>query len=144
MSAFFYPTKRGARQAGKYSIIGISCALLDLGVLNGLLLLYPTQQTLLLGVFNTLAYTAAILNSYYWNTRYTFRVDKGKRQFAGFLIQALVSLFIANGVFLFGFHVLLPMTGLPLWLDTNIAKGASMLASSTASFFFMKYFVFRA
>ncbi|WP_147805043.1 GtrA family protein [Alkalicoccus halolimnae] len=137
-----YRYRKGFSQLGLYSIVGVSCALLDIGVLNFLLYLFPTRSTFLLALFNTLAYTSAILNSYYWNSRFTFRVRKTRRQFAAFIGQALISLLIANGVFLLGiwiFPLLFPFSD---WLNTNIAKGFSMFASSLASFFFIKFFVF--
>ncbi|MFB1081842.1 GtrA family protein [Jeotgalibacillus sp. JSM ZJ347] len=135
--------RRGVKQFYSYSVIGITCALLDIGVLNGLLILYPTQDPGLLTVFNTLAYTAAVLNSYIWNSRYTFNVNKNKKQFAGFITQAIISLFIANGVFIGGLWIIEQPDLLPQWLETNTAKGLSMLLSSLSSFFFMKWFVFR-
>ncbi|TFE01761.1 GtrA family protein [Jeotgalibacillus salarius] len=135
--------KRGSKQFASYSVIGLSCALLDIGVLNGLLIAFPTREAGLLTVYNTLAYTAAILNSYYWNSKYTFNVNKNKKQFAAFIIQATVSLFIANGVFVGGVWLLDQLNLFPNWLEANSAKGLSMLLSSLASFFFMKWFVFR-
>ncbi|MBM7579169.1 GtrA family protein [Jeotgalibacillus terrae] len=136
-------SRRGSKQFASYSIIGLSCALIDIGVLNGLLLAFPTRDNTLLTVFNTIAYTAAILNSYYWNSRYTFNVNKTKKQFAGFITQAIVSLFIANGVFIGGLWLIEQAELLPGWLEANTAKGLSMLLSSLSSFFFMKWFVFR-
>ncbi|TFD99976.1 GtrA family protein [Jeotgalibacillus sp. R-1-5s-1] len=134
---------QGMTQFYKYSLIGLSCALIDIGVLNTLLFAFPTQDAGWLTTFNTVAYTAAILNSYVWNSRYTFNVQKNKKQFVGFILQATASLFIANGVFIGGIWIMDALAILPDWAETNTAKGLSMLLSSLSSFFFMKWFVFR-
>jgi putative flippase GtrA len=134
--------KNGFIQYFKYCIIGISCAVIDLGVLNILLYFFPTKQIPLLTLFNSTAYGFAVLNSYVWNTKYTFKVKKTTKKFIAFIIQAIVSLFIANLVFIFGLD-LLGNTQIPLWLKTNIAKSISMFLSSLASFIFNKFFVFR-
>ncbi|MCT2536013.1 GtrA family protein [Aquibacillus koreensis] len=135
--------KNGFIEYGKYSVIGIVCAALDIGVLNALLYFFPTNDTVLLTIFNSTAYMAAILNSYYWNSKYTFKIKKSKKQFIAFIVQAFVSLLIANIVFIGGLWVAEFFSTLPNWLQTNIAKGLSMYLSSLASFFFNKHFVFK-
>ncbi|WP_186578501.1 GtrA family protein [Aquibacillus kalidii] len=135
--------KNGFIEFGKYSVIGIVCAVLDIGILNGILYFYPTNDTVLLTTYNSLSYMVAILNSYYWNSKYTFKIKKSKKQFAVFVVQAFVSLLIANIVFIGGLRVFELTSTLPNWLQTNIAKGLSMYLSSLASFFFNKYFVFK-
>lgn len=140
---FFKRNKRGLVQYANYSVIGLLCAALDLLVLNTLLILFPTRDASLLTLFNTLAYTAAVTNSYIWNSKYTFKVRKSKKQLIPFISQAIVSMFIANGIFLAGIWLLDKLPLFPGWVDTNIAKGVSMYASFQASFFFNKYIVFR-
>lgn len=140
---FFKRNKRGLIQYANYSVIGLLCAALDLLVLNSLLVLFPTRDTSLLALFNTVAYTAAVTNSYIWNSKYTFKVRKSKKQLIPFISQAIVSMFIANGIFLAGIWLFDKLPLFPGWIDTNIAKGLSMYASFQASFFFNKYIVFR-
>ena len=142
--SFFRRNKRGFVQYANYTVIGICCAAIDLLVLNGLLILFPAADTATLTLFNTLAYTAAVTNSYYWNSKYTFKVRKTRRQLIPFILQAAVSLLIANGVFLGGLWLLEQLASFPKWVSTNIAKGLSMYLSFSASFFFNKYIVFRA
>lgn len=127
----------------KYSIVGISCAIIDLGLLNGFIYFFPTQKTSWLTLYNTTAYTFAVLNSYIWNSKYTFKVKRNARQFLGFIIQAAVSLVIANFVFLLGLWLFGFFHTISVWLITNMAKMISMFLSSTASFLFNKFLVFR-
>ncbi|SFM45803.1 Putative flippase GtrA (transmembrane translocase of bactoprenol-linked glucose) [Gracilibacillus orientalis] len=128
----------------QFSIIGVSNALIDIAVLNVLLLLFHTEKTALLIVYNSISYSLAILNSYIWNASITFkRASKGDsyQRFA-FFIQALISLGISNLVFL-GANSLFAIIEIPNWWRYNLSKGLAMGLSSLASFFMIKYFVFR-
>lgn len=126
-----------------YCIVGISCAVIDLGVLNGFLYFFPTNHPYWLSFYNSIAYSLAVLNSYIWNSKYTFKVRKNKKQLIAFIIQALVSLMIANLVFIFGLWLFGFIYIFPIWVKTNLAKVISMFLSSTASFIFNKFIVFR-
>jgi putative flippase GtrA len=123
--------------------VGVSCAVIDLGVLNWLLYFFPTEKPVRLILYNSIAYGLAVLNSYIWNSKYTFKVKKTPAQFIAFIFQALISLIIANLVFLFGLWLMGFTAYFPKWLETNISKTLSMFLSSTASFFFNKLLVFR-
>lgn len=127
----------------KYCIVGISCAVIDLAVLNVLLYFYPTKQISWLTFYNSSAYGLAVFNSYIWNSKYTFKVKKNMKQFIAFIGQAAASLFIANFIFILGLWLFGMIHELPIWMQTNIAKAISMFLSSLASFFFNKLFVFR-
>ncbi|WP_113927279.1 GtrA family protein [Bacillus sp. P14.5] len=134
---------RGFFQLIQFSIIGIMNAFIDILSLNLFLFLYPAEQGTVLVLFNTAAYTLAVSNSYYWNSRLTFKGRKGsKRVKVTFMIQAIVSLLISNIVFIGSVH-LLGYTAMQPFLVHNLSKGLAMILSSGASFFFMKYAVFR-
>ncbi|MGP4042096.1 GtrA family protein [Gracilibacillus sp. D59] len=136
--------KSGRFQFFQFSIIGLSNALIDIGVLNLLLLLFHTEKPTLLIVYNSIAYSLAILNSYIWNAMITFkRASKGSHyQRLAFFIQALISLGISNLVFL-GANSLFAIMEIPNWWRYNISKALAMVLSSLASFFMIKYFVFK-
>ncbi|HET7627101.1 MAG TPA: GtrA family protein [Bacillales bacterium] len=136
---------RAVLQYGQYSIIGISCGLIDLGSLNLFLVLWPTDDAVLLALFNTIAYGLAVLNSYIWNSRYTFRsgARHSRAQMVYFVLQALLALGVSNLVFILGVWTLEAFEGVPEWMIHNTAKGLSMFCSATTSFFLMKFVVFR-
>lgn len=136
--------KKGPLELLQFSVIGISNALIDIGALNLLLLLFYTDEKGMLILYNTLAYILAVVNSYFWNASITFkRSAKGSnRQRLYFIIQAIISLGINNLVFILS-NGLLENFGVPNWLRYNIAKGLAMFLSFVASFFMIKYFVFR-
>ncbi|RKQ33527.1 GtrA family protein [Oceanobacillus halophilus] len=131
-------------QVLQFSLIGGLNALIDIGSLNLLLLFWPTENSLFLLLFNTIAYLLAITNSYIWNSNWTFRKtsSKNRKEAVYFLIQALASLIISNIVFVGG-AFLLAILAIPTIAEQNIAKGSAMIISSAASFIFMRYFVFK-
>ena len=137
--------KKGFIQYFKYASIGLSCAVIDLGVLNGILYFFPTDHRGLLTLYNSVAYGLAVLNSYIWNSRFTFQEGSthSYKQFLSFILQSLISLVISDAVFVGGIDILKVFFVMPKWIMTNTAKLTSMFLSSVASFFFNKYFVFR-
>ena len=56
----------------RFVLVGGLNTALDLLILNGLLLLFPTQDSLLLLVYNSLAYAIGGLNSFFLNKYWTF------------------------------------------------------------------------
>lgn len=137
---------KGSKQVMSFSAIGIMNALVDIGALNLLMLLFPTDDRIQLILYNTIAYTLAITNSYFWNAKLTFpsKSIHDKKQIIWFLVQAVIALGVSNLVFygaLFLFD-LEWMSFIPKYIERNIAKGLAMLLSSASSFFMMKHLVF--
>lgn len=139
--------KKLRTQVIQFGFIGASNAIVDIVSLNVLLLIWPTKETVLLLTFNTIAYVLAIINSYIWNTKYTFshRANIDTREISLFIVQAAAALIISNLVFIGAFQLLeaQPLIKIPALISQNISKGLAMFLSSTASFLFMKYLVFR-
>jgi len=132
------------RQYFQFFLIGSVNAIINLGFLNILLLIWPTTNETKLIIFNTVAYLLSIVNSYFWNSRVAFRhhARKDLREKVDFSIQAGVILIISNLAFLGGMHFL-ALFRLSVWLIQNISKIFAMVTPSIANFFSMKYFVFR-
>jgi putative flippase GtrA len=132
------------KQVLEFILVGSLNALIDLLFLNILLMIWPTTDNVQLIVFNTIAYLLAITNSYFWNSRISFRKNARKdlREKVYFFIQAGISLIISNLIFLAGTQLLKPFN-LSIWQIQNISKAFAMATPSFASFLFMKYFVFR-
>ncbi|SDH82756.1 Putative flippase GtrA (transmembrane translocase of bactoprenol-linked glucose) [Alteribacillus persepolensis] len=135
---------KGPLQFMQFSVIGLANAGIDIGVLNLLLILFPTDDRGLLALFNTIAYSLAVANSYYWNAHVTFRhsAQGSGRQRLFFILQGIISLGVNNLVFL-GAQQLFQVLEVPRWLRYNTAKGLAMFLSFTASFFMMKFLVFK-
>ena len=129
----------------RFCMVGVSNAVVDLGALNLLLLLYPTRSDLTLLLYNTIAVILAIANSYLWNTRWTFhdQATSSRRERTLFVAQALLNIAI-NNVVLFGLTDILPTeTGEWSIFSANLAKLAAMVAASSISFLLLRSVVFR-
>ena len=136
--------KSGGKRFSKFSIVGLSNAAIDIGVLNLLLWLEPTREVSLLVLYNGVALVLANLNSYLWNTLWTFRgrAAHDVRQIVLFALQVLVNIGISNGLFWALVHPIIVYTDVPTYLAGNVAKIISVLVASTISFFIMRYVVF--
>jgi putative flippase GtrA len=136
--------KSGGKRFSKFSIVGLSNAAIDIGVLNLFLWLEPTREVSLLVLYNGVALVLANVNSYLWNTLWTFRgrAEHDVRQIVLFALQVLVNIGISNALFWALVHPVLVYTDVPTYLASNAAKIVSVTVASTVSFFLMRYVVF--
>jgi putative flippase GtrA len=145
MSSVLAKLKKGSIRFSKFTVVGFSNAVLDIGTLNLFLWLASTRDPSVLALYNGVALLLANLNSYVWNTRWTFRgrAKRGNaRQRALFGLQVLVNIGISNGLFWIMIRPVLIYTEVPAYLAGNVAKIISILVASTISFFFMRYVIF--
>lgn len=126
-----------------FSLIGVANAGIDLVAFNLLLAIWPNRTTYGLIVINSLAYTLAVSNSYYWNSRITFKNQSthSANEKLMFVIQAVGSLVINNLVFILFVEILRHLDLQP-FVTQNLAKLMPMLVSSTCSFILMRRLVF--
>ncbi len=136
--------KSGGKRFSKFSLVGLTNAAVDFGVLNLFLWLEPTREVTLLVCYNGVALVLANLNSYVWNTLWTFRgrAEHDLRQVVLFVLQAFVNIGISNGLFWVLIHPIVVYTDVPTYLAGNVAKIISVTVASTISFFIMRYVVF--
>jgi putative flippase GtrA len=136
--------KSGGKRFSKFSVVGLSNAVIDIAVLNLFLWLEPTREVSLLVLYNGVALVLANVNSYFWNTLWTFRgrAEHDARQIALFSLQVLVNIGISNGLFWLLVHPTIVYTDVPAYLASNVAKIISVTVASTVCFFIMRYVVF--
>ena len=137
--------KKGGVRFSKFTIVGFANAVVDIGTLNLFLWLAPTRDPSLLALYNGVALVLANLNSYFWNTRWTFRgraQRRDPRQRLLFTLQALFNICISNGLFFVLIRPVLIYTDIPAYLAGNVAKLISVAVASTISFFLLRYVVF--
>ena len=129
----------------QFSLVGGSNALVDLGVLNLLLLIWPTRSPEVLVVFNVAALVLTNANSYLWNTLWTFRyrARHDARQVGLFTAQGLLNVTVGGLVLWLVARLLVAYTTLSPMIGGNVAKVVSMVVASTLSFLFLRFFVFR-
>ena len=136
--------KSGGKRFSKFSIVGLTNAAIDIGVLNLFLWLEPTREVSTLVLYNGIALVLANVNSYLWNTLWTFRgrAEHDLRQIVLFGLQVLVNIGISNGLFWALIHPIIVYTEVPTYLAGNVAKIISVTVASTISFFLMRFVVF--
>jgi putative flippase GtrA len=136
--------KSGGKRFSKFSLVGLSNAVIDIGVLNLFLWLEPTREVSLLVVYNGVALVLANINSYVWNSLWTFRgrAEHDLRQIILFALQVVVNIGVSNGLFWALVHPIIVYTEVPTYLAGNVAKIISVTVASTISFFIMRYVVF--
>jgi putative flippase GtrA len=130
----------------EFSVVGVGNAIVDLGVLNLLLWLWPTADPSMLALYNTVAILMANANSYIWNTVWTFRSQAQRTDLLqiriGFAAQALLNIGVNNGLF-WAVVGWLAATPLPVVVDQNIAKVISTVVASALSFLVLRHVVLK-
>lgn len=145
MSSRSTKLKKGGIRFSKFTVVGLSNAVVDLGILNLFLWLASTRDPSVLALYNGVALVLANVNSYFWNTRWTFRgraKRRDRRQRVLFTLQALFNICVSNGLFFLLVRPVLVYTEVPAYLAGNVAKLVSIAVASTLSFFLMRYLVF--
>jgi putative flippase GtrA len=137
--------KKGSFRFSKFTVVGFLNAVVDIGTLNLFLWFASTRDPSVLALYNGVALVLANVNSYFWNTRWTFRSRakrRDRRQRVLFTLQALFNICVSNGLFFFLVRPVLVYTEAPAYLAGNVSKLASVAVASTLSFFLMRYLVF--
>ncbi|MEW6638823.1 MAG: GtrA family protein [Actinomycetota bacterium] len=136
--------KRGGIRFSKFSVVGLLNAAVDVGTLNALLLLAHTRDPSIMALYNGVALVLANVNSYLWNTRWTFRgrSEPGHRQRVLFVLVAAANMAMSNGLFWMLVRPVLVHTDISAYLAGNVAKLISVVVASTVTFFLLRYLVF--
>ena len=128
----------------EFSVVGVGNAVVDLGMLNLLLWLWPTGDFSMLALYNTVALLCANANSYFWNTMWTFRRQAKRtdplQKRIGFAAQAFLNLGASNALFWVAAGWL-AATALPVVVGQNLAKVISTVVASALSFLVLRHVV---
>ena len=145
MSSRHAKLKKGGIRFSKFTVVGFFSAVVDIGTLNLFLWLASTRDPAVLALYNGVALMLANVNSYVWNTRWTFRTRAKRRDLRQrilFTLQALFNLSLSNALFFVLVHPILVYTDVPAYLAGNVSKIISVVVASTISFFLLRYLVF--
>lgn len=136
--------RKGGVRFSKFTVVGAVNAAVDIGVLNLLLLLGPTRDTLTLVLYNGIALVLANVNSYVWNSFWTFRgrAAHDLYQTVTFVGQALVNVGVSSVLFWALVRPVMINTEVSAYVAGNVAKVISVSVASTISYFLMRYLVF--
>lgn len=138
--------KRIVDQFLRFLTVGVTNSIVDFGVFNLLLWIFPTRDLSALVLYNSIAVALAIVNSYLWNTRFTFRAaaggERAHRQRALFAAQSLFNVGVNDLVVAIFVRIVTEDSLMTPQLASNASKLVAMLVASLSSFLIMKYVVF--
>lgn len=129
----------------KFAVVGVMNTLIDLGVLNGLILLTGMAVGWQFSVFKGISFIAAVINSYFFNKFWTFKSKKSVG--AGELLQFFavsVGGFVVNvGTASLVVNVIGPLWGISPTLWANVGAISAIAFSMAWNFIGYKFLVFR-
>ncbi len=128
----------------RFAVIGFSNASVDFGILNILVSSTGVSRGIYFSIYKTIAFIAALVNSYFWNRAWTFEVKQKKSagEAARFVLVIIGSLLINVGVSSLIVNLVPPPFGLTNRLWLNIASVVAVLFGLFWNFIGMKIFVF--
>lgn len=131
------------RQVSRFGLVGGLNTILDLLVLNGLLLLFPTSRTLLILAYNVLASSVGAANSFLLNKYWTFgrRQSTTWRELVRFAVTTLFGIGWSTTLIWLASNVAHPfITNTVIW--TNAPKVVAIGSMALISYLGMRLWVF--
>jgi len=115
----------------------------DLLAFNILIWMFPTQDSGLLVIFNSMAYSIGAINSFCWNKIWTFRQhsEASSDQFVRFALVTSLGI-ICNDAFLWLATTIFMSLSLTSIFWVNVAKVLAIAGSVTVSYIGMRFGVF--
>ena len=142
-------SKQLIAQISKFVVVGFVNTAIDFGVLNLLMWFTGIYSGKWIFLLNVIAFSAAVINSYFWNKYWTFRAGETReaaevsKEFSQFVIVSLIGVAI-NSSIVFGIATYIPpVFGLGKELWANIAKAAATGISLAWNFIGYKFIVFK-
>ena len=128
-------------QIVKFVLIGGFNTLIDFSVLNILLITTGITSGLGFSLFKGTSFLVAVLNSYFWNKRWTFASKKDV--FLQFFMISAVGFVLNVGAASFVVNIVTPQFGLSEQLWANIGAITGTLFVMTWNFLGYKFVVFK-
>ena len=127
----------------RFCIVGGLNTGVDLLAFNVLIWMFPTQDSGLLVLFNSLAYLIGAVNSFCWNKLWTFRQrsETSRDQIVRFALVTSLGI-ICNDAFLWLATTVFASLSLTSILWVNVAKVLAIAGSVTVSYIGMRFGVF--
>lgn len=129
-------------QVAKFGLVGVLNTSIDFGILNALMLLTGFTAGEGLGLINVPSFSAAIVNSYFWNRKWVFEKAK-KGDFRVFATITVIALLINTGILYTITKFVPPQFGLSPILWATLAKAFATGFSMVWNFTGYKLIVFK-
>lgn len=129
----------------KFSTVGLLNSAIDFAVLNLLSYLTGIYAGPRIAALNAVAFSVAVLNSYAWNKRWTFRHPGAAHtaEFSKFFFVNVCGAGLNSGIVYAITTFVAPVAGLHPQVWLNVAKIAALPVSTLWNFLGAKHFIFR-
>ena len=130
----------------RFVVIGFNNAAIDFGILNLLIFTTNITQGFYFSVFKTVAFFAALINSYIWNKYWTFEAGTsagGTKEVTSFVIVVGISWLINVGISSLLVNLIMPPGHIDPKLWANIASALAVAIGLFWNFIGMRVLVFR-
>lgn len=130
-------------QFAKFGLVGFLNTTIDFGVLNILVSIFKIYSGIGIVVINTISFSLAVINSYFWNKYWTFESKAGisGEEFVRFIVISIIGLLINDGVVYIITTFISPIISLVFWV--NMAKILAIIIQLLWNFIGYKLIVFR-
>ena len=127
----------------RFCVVGTSNAVIDFGVLNLLLWLYPTTDLWKTLGYNSIAVVLASTNSFFWNKHWTFQQRNPITLQEAYRFTVLASgTTLMNDVLMWLLGRIFPSLMTSSFIGANAVKLAAIIGTMSISFFGMRLWVF--
>lgn len=132
-------------QITKFGAIGAANTVIDFGILNFLSFKFQIFSGRELTLLNIIAFSIAVINSYFWNKHWTFKSEQNNssRQFIEFVIVSIIGALINTGIVYLATTFIAPFGGVSKEIWLNIGKLAATFISLAWNFVGYKFIVFK-
>lgn len=132
-------------QFSKFAAIGFLNAAIDFGLINLLVTITGITKGVNIIWINTISFSMATVNSYFWNKYWSFE-EKSKirfKQFIQFLVVSLIGILINDGIVFIGTTFIEPLYGLNAISWVNVIKIAGAAIALLWNFIGYRMIVFK-
>lgn len=127
----------------RFCVVGTSNAVIDFGILNLLLWLYPTTDLWKTLGYNSIAVLLASTNSFFWNKHWTFQLRSSitSQEIYRFTVLATATT-LMNDTIMWLLGRIFPHLMVSSRMGANALKLAAIIGTMSISFFGMRLWVF--
>jgi len=134
-------------QAGKFVLVGALNTFVDLGILNILIWFTNIASGSWYPVFKGISFLVSVINSYFWNRKWTFEKKEGGMfipgEFSKFLMVTAIGFLFNVGVASFLVNVVGPQFGMSVKIWASVGAVSAALVAWIWNFLISKFIVFK-
>lgn len=133
-------------QLAKFGAVGAANFAVDFGVLNLLIFVTGVASGWTFTVFKSISFVVAVINSFIWNKKWTFKKKGGEgtgKDFLQFLFVSVVGLLLNAGTASVIVNIIGPLGSIGDKTWANIATAVASLVVLTWNFLGYKFIVFK-